>query len=1214
MSILPLSACALRISQSRRAGATLGRWALGLGLGLLAPAALQAQSLNYQATGAANVAGTYTDLGTTGTVIATSGTDDALSASQALPFNFSYNGTTFTDFSLSTNGFIKLGTTPLSAATLVNAIGSADPADINILAPLSNIDLQTAATATAEYRYAVTGTAPARVATIQWKNVADKLSTSAPAQFASMQFQVKLYEGSNRVEFVYGTWVANAATPTGQPFVVGLKGSSNAIADRLFASKPSSATAWSTTTFSPGTTTQLLAHFVRNTFLPDAGRTYRFAPSAANDAGVTAIYTLGKVSSTYGSPVTVQAVISNTGSNAQTALPVTLTVSGATTFTNTQTVASLAAGASTTVTFTAYPITGTTGTNTLTVAVPADAATGNDSKNYSQLITAGDQSYIDSSQPLNATGVGVGAANGVLLVRQHTNSPAVVSSITPTFVAATGASTTYQVVIYDATGTGGTPGTALYTSPTQTRPASGPAVVSIPNIPVTGDFFIGTKELDANNIVIGYQVESPLKTATYYFTTDGSTWNDVSLTTLQTRLALEVGLSSPSAATCAPVTALAVSSITDNTASVSFTPGTGNTSYTVTYTPAGGTATTITPAPIASPVALTGLTAGTVYTVSVTPICSAGGTATATTTTFTTTGGATCPPVTGASVGSITFTSGSLIFTPAAGAVDYDLTLDTTVGSGSPATVTVAGSPVNLTNLTPGTSYTITITTNCASGVSSVVTVVFTTNTPSAPANDDCLGATPLTVVAGACTAPTTGTNLGATSSTNVANPTCSNFSGGDVWFSFVAPTNGIVNIETGSVSGSDVTDTGVALYTGSCGNLTEVDCDDDSSTGFFSLINATGLTPGNTYYVRVFDYANAEFGDFTICATTAVPCPAVTDLLATSSAIGNSTSIAFTPSTPATSYTVTYAATGGATQTVTTPVTASPIVLSGLTPYTSYSITVVGNCGGGLTSAPATLTFLTTPYCNGTADGLGGDCSATSISTVAIAGTTLNNANNGCTSVETSTFPAAYSAFPTTSTNTASLTAGQSYQLSVTTSDDAITSVWVDFDHNGTFDASEWTQVSTTSNAGTATTVALAVPAAAVPGVTGMRVRSRATGNSNGAGDACSDFLSGEAEDYLVTILAPTATHSALAGGFVSVYPNPAHQSFTVTIPAVSSARKAQVDIINTLGQVVRTQAVNLNTTLTQATIDAANLATGLYTVRVRTGQETATVRLTIQ
>ncbi|HXC05582.1 MAG TPA: hypothetical protein VNZ86_12560 [Bacteroidia bacterium] len=67
--------------------------------------------LNYGPAGATNVTGTYTDLGTNGSVITTANFDDANSAPQNIGFTFTYNGTAFTQFVLNTNGFIKLGNT-----------------------------------------------------------------------------------------------------------------------------------------------------------------------------------------------------------------------------------------------------------------------------------------------------------------------------------------------------------------------------------------------------------------------------------------------------------------------------------------------------------------------------------------------------------------------------------------------------------------------------------------------------------------------------------------------------------------------------------------------------------------------------------------------------------------------------------------------------------------------------------------------------------------------------------------------------------------------------------------------------------------------------------------------------------------------------------------------------------------------------------------------
>ena len=86
----------------------------------------------------------------------------------------------------------------------------------------------------------------------------------------------------------------------------------------------------------------------------------------------------------------------------------------------------------------------------------------------------------------------------------------------------------------------------------------------------------------------------------------------------------DIGADEFSPPACQAVTGLAFASITPTSASITFTAPTGGAaanSYTVTYTPAGGTATTVTPNPTGSPVALSGLTANTAYTVTVTTNC-----------------------------------------------------------------------------------------------------------------------------------------------------------------------------------------------------------------------------------------------------------------------------------------------------------------------------------------------------------------------------------------------------------------------------------------------------------------------------------------------------------------------------------------------------------------------------------------------------------------
>lgn len=521
----------------------------------LLPFAANAQNLNYSPASATNVAGTYTDLGTTGTAITTANTDDANSAATPIGFTFAYNGGSFTQFVLNTNGFVRLGAAAPSgtilypsqvSATIVDPLTSSDPADTNLLLPF-NQDLGPGNGAGGtEYRVSTTGTTGSQVCTIQWKNISDKTDGKADSQYANFSFQLKLYEGTNLIEFVYST--ATASTGVAGPRFpnVGIKGAGVADNQTVLAAKNASSAPWSGATFITGSYTTFTLNYRANVG-PDAGRTFRFAPVPANDAAVQAIYTLGAVSN-YASPVAVQASIRNAGSAATTSRTATLTVTGATTFTNTQTVPALAVGAVTTVTFAAYPVTAITGTNTITVTLPADDLAINNTATAQQTLTTNVLSYTDPSVTAFAGGFGSNmTANATVYVKYRTNATSTtVTAITPTFVGTAMASNNYQALVVDATGPGGTPGAVLYTSPARTRPLAGGAdVVAIPGTVVSGDFYVAVRQLTTTNFGLAYQTESPLRLGTFYFSTDGVAFTDLSVAGAPFRAALDVTLRNP---------------------------------------------------------------------------------------------------------------------------------------------------------------------------------------------------------------------------------------------------------------------------------------------------------------------------------------------------------------------------------------------------------------------------------------------------------------------------------------------------------------------------------------------------------------------------------------------------------------------------------------------------------------------------------------------
>lgn len=144
-------------------------------------------------------------------------------------------------------------------------------------------------------------------------------------------------------------------------------------------------------------------------------------------------------------------------------------------------------------------------------------------------------------------------------------------------------------------------------------------------------------------------------------------------------------------------------------------------------------------------------------------------------------------------------------------------------------------------------------------------------NTPAPPSNDLCSNATPLTVN-NSCVF-TTYTNENATDSGETPAPGCANYLGGDVWFSVTVPTSGELNIDSNT---GVITNGGMAVYSGSCGALSLLACDSNSSTnGDMPYISLTGQTPGATLYIRFYERGNNNNGTFDICITN--PNPACT-------------------------------------------------------------------------------------------------------------------------------------------------------------------------------------------------------------------------------------------------------------------------------------------------------------------------------------------------
>ncbi|RFS17093.1 3-coathanger stack domain-containing protein [Emticicia sp. C21] len=134
--------------------------------------------------------------------------------------------------------------------------------------------------------------------------------------------------------------------------------------------------------------------------------------------------------------------------------------------------------------------------------------------------------------------------------------------------------------------------------------------------------------------------------------------------------------------------------------------------------------------------------------------------------------------------------------------------------------------------------------------------------------NDNCADAISLT--SNTSCSPTIGITMGATQSLAAISCNGTGTADDDVWYKFTA----IAATHTVTVDGSTYSfDAVVDVRTGSC-NGTSIACADAAAEGGIETVNLTGLTVGNTYFVRIYSKGDkvADQGIFSICITN--PCP----------------------------------------------------------------------------------------------------------------------------------------------------------------------------------------------------------------------------------------------------------------------------------------------------------------------------------------------------
>jgi len=191
------------------------------------------------------------------------------------------------------------------------------------------------------------------------------------------------------------------------------------------------------------------------------------------------------------------------------------------------------------------------------------------------------------------------------------------------------------------------------------------------------------------------------------------------------------------------------------------------------------------------------------------------------------------------------------------GSANFDAVVEVFAGTGCGALTSLGcldGSgtagleSANMTGMTIGDVYYVRVYHYFSSVAATTTFDICVYDTPPAPANDDCAGATPLTV--GTSCVTTEGTVESATESLASCNGGNAN---DDVWYSFVAD----AATATVEVTGASDFDAVLEVFDGACGS-TSLGCIDNTGDEGTESTDLTGLVSGTTYYFRVYHYYTA--------------------------------------------------------------------------------------------------------------------------------------------------------------------------------------------------------------------------------------------------------------------------------------------------------------------------------------------------------------------
>ncbi len=248
-------------------------------------------------------------------------------------------------------------------------------------------------------------------------------------------------------------------------------------------------------------------------------------PKHDKEVEIQDLYSLGKLPLLMKQPDSIKVALYNSGKQSITNGKVYLRVAGANEYEDTLTITNLNPLERKFVYFDQYNPENQ-GVDSLIVSLPSDGVSGNNEATKLVEVNYNVYSHTNPFLP-NSGGVGFNGQTGDFVAKFYVEGSSYINQIRVDF---SFGGQHFQLGIWEDDGPGGTPGTELFMSDTNTGIAGTYILPVLPRVKVSGGYFVGIRQASGTNVGFSFQYERPVRPNTFYFTAPAgdSTWTPFS--------------------------------------------------------------------------------------------------------------------------------------------------------------------------------------------------------------------------------------------------------------------------------------------------------------------------------------------------------------------------------------------------------------------------------------------------------------------------------------------------------------------------------------------------------------------------------------------------------------------------------------------------------------------------------------------------------------